>query len=129
VLGPTVRGAALRKTGEHKCATAELLAACERVAGVLRRDKRLPGSIDVDGEGLSPAHFLATAAHLLLALRSGGEPGNVALRNGTFALDHHVGGDEVWRWGVLPPDFSGSHLLELARLQTWTLKPAGIHFA
>jgi len=129
VLGPTVGAPAYRQAGEHTCAPEEVLAACERVAGVLDRNKHLPGCIDLDGECLSPADFLATAAELLLALRGGEAPGTVALRKTTFALGRHVGGDEVWRWRVLPSDFSGSHLLELARLQTWTLKPASIRFA
>jgi hypothetical protein len=129
VLGPTVRGTGLRRAGAEECATAELLEACRRAAAALDRAKRLPGSIDVGGESLSPADLLATAAHLLLALSTGAEPENVALRQGDFAMTQHVGDDEVWNWGVLPPDFDGSHLLELARLQTWTMKPAGIRYA
>ena len=30
----------------------------------------------------------------------------------------------IWEWPIFPPGFHSEHLMELARLQAWTIKPA-----
>ena len=45
---------------------------------------------------------------------------------GHFTADHYVADDtpKLWDWVIFPDGFHAPHLMELARLQAWTLKPA-----
>jgi hypothetical protein len=57
---------------------------------------------------------------------AGRPPSSVALREGRFTADRHVTADSIdlWRWPIFPEGFHAPRLMELARLQAWTLKPA-----
>src|SRR5207302_1620355 len=43
-----------------------------------------------------------------------------------LATEKYVARDspEIWSWPIFPTGFHSEHLMELARLQAWTLKPA-----
>jgi len=63
--------------------------------------------------------FAATVAH------DAGEP-TVAVRQGVPAFEKYVATDprQTFRWTIHPETFEAPELLELGRLQAWTLKPA-----
>jgi len=129
MLGPIAGGEATGdQVGRQAVAASELLAACGHVDRALNRDLHLPPSVDTGQSLLTPADFLATVADLLVSVGRGKHPETLTVRAGSFNLDRHVGGEDTWRWGVLPPDFNGDHLLKLAELQTWTLKPAHVNY-
>jgi hypothetical protein len=50
----------------------------------------------------------------------------VILREGHFTADRYVAADsvELWSWPIFPEGFHAPRIMELARLQAWTLKPA-----
>ena len=57
------------------------------------------------------------------AMATGSIPESIPLCAGTVELERHIG-DHPWGWVVFPAGFEAPGILELARLQTWTLKPA-----
>lgn len=86
---------------------------------------RVPATVWVGAEALSPADFLLTASGLLrqLMLQGTGLPASVEVLAGTNGGERHVH-DDVWGWVIFAQGFSAPGILEQARLQTWTLKPA-----
>lgn len=81
---------------------------------------RLPSEVFVGAETLSLADFAATAAGELTA------PGPVHVRRGNIEFEKYFSTDATgaFAWPIHPKGFSAPELLELARLQGWTLKPA-----
>jgi len=85
----------------------------------IEKHKRLPSHVWFGVERLSIADFAATLA--------GDETGpSVAVRRGKLAFERHVDPDarRASSWAIHPQGFEAPELLELAKLQAWTLKPA-----
>lgn len=80
---------------------------------------RLPGAVFMGMESVSLADFAATLA------RDSGS-GSVKLQQGQMLFEQHVATDpeKTFNWAIHPTGFRAPELLELARLQAWTLKPA-----
>lgn len=81
---------------------------------------RLPSEVFVGAETLSLADFTATLASQTV---SGGQ---VRVVRGNIGFEKYFATDakKSFQWPIHPKDFSAPELLELARLQGWTLKPA-----
>jgi hypothetical protein len=94
-------------------------------AEFVRRFHRLPNEVFVGAETLSIADFAATLAG------STGKDGPVAVLHGTTAFETFFATDgrKSFNWVIHPDGFDGSALLELGRLQGWTLKPARLRTA
>jgi glutathione S-transferase len=92
-------------------------------ASFIRANHRLPPSAWLGSERLSLADFAAT-----LAADRPGAP-VVTLRKGNPEMERYVSTDAAgsFSWLIHPEGFSAPSLLELARLQAWTLKPARLH--
>jgi hypothetical protein len=47
-------------------------------------------------------------------------------RQGKFTADSYIADDStrLWGWVIFPEGFQAPKIIELARLQSWTLKPA-----
>lgn len=86
----------------------------------IRVNRRLPAEVWIGSEKLSLADFAATLA------ADTGETGAVAVRKGNLEMEKYVSTDPrgSFQWPIHPEGFSAPELLELARLQAWTLKPA-----
>lgn len=103
--------------------TDAFLEAAADVRRYLHYHGRVPDSVWLGARRLAPADYLVAAADLLRALLAAGEvPAEVRVRGGRIAAERHV--RPAWGWIVFPEDFDAPAILELARLQTWTLKPA-----
>jgi peptidoglycan/xylan/chitin deacetylase (PgdA/CDA1 family) len=92
-----------------------------------RATHRMPDEIWVGSESLSPADYLAMLADATATLIASGTPPAVVTRQtGRFTADRYVAADspDLWGWPIFPAGFHAPHLMELARLQAWTLKPA-----
>jgi hypothetical protein len=89
-------------------------------SGFIRANRRLPAEIWIGSQKLSLADFAAT-----LAADDGGA-GAIPVRKGNLDMEKYVATDpvRVFDWPIHPEGFSAPQLLELARLQAWTLKPA-----
>jgi hypothetical protein len=104
---PTIPAAAFRR------ATAD-------AADAVQRFHRLPNEVFVGSETLSLADFAATLAGSL----DGGD--DVKVVGGSIEFDQYFASDgrKPFNWIIHPEGFNGAPLLELGRLQGWTLKPA-----
>jgi peptidoglycan/xylan/chitin deacetylase (PgdA/CDA1 family) len=87
----------------------------------------VPAEIWIGSESLSPADYLATLAHTFQeVVTTGRSPATVTRRAGRFTADRYVAEDSpaLWGWIIFPEGFHAPRIMELARLQAWTLKPA-----
>jgi hypothetical protein len=117
VEGPLARG---RTTyGKGEIARAAFERAKGDAAGFIRASRRLPAEVWVGSEKLSLADFAATLA---------GDSGaaNVAVRKGNPEMEKYISTDAAgsFQWPIHPEGFQAPELLEMARWQAWTLKPA-----
>jgi len=97
------------------------------VAAFCAAHQRMPAEIWIGAANLSPVDYLATLAHAAEELlTTGGAPREVPLRTGRFTADQFVTPDSpaLWNWVIFPDGFHAPRIMELARLQAWTLKPA-----
>jgi hypothetical protein len=87
--------------------------------GYIETHKRLPHTIWAGAQRLSLPDFAATLAH-----DEGGS--EVQMRKGETAFERYVAADtdKNYGWVIHPKGFTAPELLEQARLQAWTLKPA-----
>ncbi|MCZ2073588.1 MAG: hypothetical protein HUU41_12495 [Bryobacteraceae bacterium] len=81
---------------------------------------RLPANLWLGSQQLSLIDFAATLAS------DSGAPAGVALRRGKPEMEQYVARNPTapFRWPIHPEGFTAPELLDLARLQAWTLKPA-----
>ena len=96
-------------------------------AAYCRAHGRMPDEIWIGSDGLSPADYAATLAAVVEGLITSGDvPSRVERRVGRFTADTYVAEDSprLWNWIIFPEGFHAPHLMELARLQAWTLKVA-----
>ena len=87
----------------------------------------MPAEIWFGVESLSPQDYLATLAEVIGEIAvSGKKPELVKVRAGNFTSDQYVAADstKLWDWPILPENFQAPRIIELGRLQAWTLKPA-----
>jgi hypothetical protein len=88
-------------------------------ADFVARFRRLPAEVWVGSETLSLADFVAT-----LAASEGAS--EVPVVRGKLAFERYFASDgkRSFNWVIHPAGFDGGRLLEMGRLQGWTLKPA-----
>ncbi len=86
----------------------------------IRANHRLPSHVWIGSARLSLADFAATLAG------DDGASAEVAVRRGNPEMERYVSTDATgaFSWAIHPEGFQAPELLELARLQAWTLKPA-----
>jgi hypothetical protein len=119
VDGPTARGTTSLKSSTMPRAVFEH--AIKDAADFVRRNYRLPNQVFLGAETLSLPDFTATLAAYALTSSDA-----VPLTRGIIQFEQHFATDPVkaFNWPIHPPGFAAPELLELARLQGWTLKPA-----
>lgn len=92
-----------------------------------RDRKRVPTEVWVGAENLSPSDYLSMlGASVETLVTTGRAPASVRRRSGTLTADRHVSADSpgLWGWPIFPKGFHAPRIMQLARLQAWTLKPA-----
>lgn len=89
-------------------------------AAFIRFHSRLPSSVWIGSEELSLADFTATLAG------DGGAAPTVATRRGSLKFEDYISREPAgaFQWVIHPEGFAAPELLEMARWQAWTLKPA-----
>jgi hypothetical protein len=90
------------------------------VKSFIEANHRLPNEVFVGSKTLSLVDFAATLAHHLL------NPGPIQVVHGKLGFEQYfsTNAQGSFRWPIHPEGFAPQELLELARLQGWTLKPA-----
>ena len=88
--------------------------------GFIRANRRLPAEIWIASGSLSIGDFAAT-----LAADDGTSPA-IAIHRANLEFEKYISTDPKgpFSWPIHPAGFSAPELLELGRLQAWTLKPA-----
>jgi hypothetical protein len=118
VDGPTAAG---RTTYSKETVPAAAFRRAASDAGdFIRRFHRLPNEVFVGAETLSLADFTASLAGSL------DRSGDVKVAHGNIDFDRYFATDgrKSFNWVIHPEGFDGTPLLDLGRLQGWTLKPA-----
>jgi hypothetical protein len=88
---------------------------------------RIPDEVWIGVESMAPADYLATLARTYETVAASGAPPHDVVRlEGRFTADRYVADDspQLWSWPIFPEGFHAPRIMELARLQAWTLKPA-----
>lgn len=87
----------------------------------------MPSEIWLGSRSIAPADYLATLAEVFPGLAAGkAHPPTVAIVAGKTSFERYVAADApgLWGWVIFPEGFHAPRIMELARLQAWTLKPA-----
>lgn len=93
----------------------------------IQHNHQIPNAVWLGSQSVPPEAFLVAMAKIASKGANGGAPPErVMVAPARLATERYVAADslEVWSWPIFPPGFHSEHLLELARLQAWTLKPA-----
>ncbi len=95
-------------------------AAVKDVRSFIERNNRLPSEVFVGPRTLSLGDFAATLAEHFLS------SGPIRAVHGTLGFEQYVSTDArtSFAWPIHPESFNPIELLDMARLQAWTLKPA-----
>jgi len=118
VDGPTAQGSTTYSKGMIPAPAFQV--AVKDAAEFVRRFHRLPNQVFIGAESLSLADFAATLA----GSASGGAEVKVARGRIGFDSYFSTDGKRSFNWVIHPEGFDGGPLLDLGRLQGWTLKPA-----
>lgn len=102
------------------CSLDSFLAASEWALQFMDDKGRVPDALPLPGGSAGPADFFATANHLV----GEGRKERFPLRSGRLLTEKHATGEDSWGWVIFPEGFDGPEIIELAKLQTWSLKPA-----
>lgn len=105
----------------------ELTETVRDVARYIQAHGRMPDEVWIGAQSISPQDYLATLAYLILGWgRKEDDGGYTPLLQGKFTVDRYVAEDstKLWGWVIFPEGFHAPKIMELARLQAWTLKPA-----
>ena len=86
----------------------------------IRAEGRLPAEVWIGSETMAPADFAATLA------ADDSVSASVAVRKANLEMAQYISTETArsFSWPIHPEGFQAPHLLDLARLQAWTLKPA-----
>ena len=97
------------------------------VEGFCRNRGQVPSEVWIGAYSISPETYLATLARVVEELaRTGRAPAEVRVISGTLAAEKYVARDSpgLWGWVIFPEGFHSTKIMELGRLQAWTIKPA-----
>jgi hypothetical protein len=89
--------------------------------------KRLPGTVWLGSVGVTPESYLRAVAKVALELLDGRPiPVTITLQPTPLAVAKHVSADDpkLWGWVIFPPGFRAPAMMDLAKRQAWSLKPA-----
>jgi hypothetical protein len=124
-LGPTGRVTPLEETVTTDAS--QFLRTAADVGEYLRKHGRVPSAVWLGSTPVPPEAYLATLAKVALELLAGRPiPAKIEVKPARLAAARHVQADNpsLWTWVIFPPGFKAPAMMELAKKQAWTLKPA-----
>jgi hypothetical protein len=113
--------------GATKIGWSQFARASIDVSEFLTTHQSIPNAVWFGSTAVTPEAYLLALAEATRALVSGGRPPDfVTALPAELAAAQCVAKDapSIWAWPIFPPGFHSVHLMELARLQAWTIKPA-----
>lgn len=86
--------------------------------------KQLPNFFIVNGKAVNPIDMACTLAEVVA--RGLGDNDELEIKKGLLRSQIHVNENEDWGkdWVIFAEDFKVPNIIELTKLQSWTLKPA-----
>jgi len=97
------------------------------VADYLEKNQQIPDVVWFGSQSVPPESYLVALSQVVRKLIIDGEPpDSVKTGPAHLATAKYVADDSpaLWGWVIFPPDFHSPSIMNLARLQAWTLKPA-----
>lgn len=97
------------------------------VADAMARYGRVPSSVWFGSAAVSPETYLRTLAGVLPTLLDGKPlPATIEVRPARLAAARHVADDgpNLWGWVIFPKGMRAPTMMQLAKRQAWSLKPA-----
>lgn len=97
------------------------------VEDFVSKNQRIPSVVWLGSTAVAPERYYAALGKVAVALLAGQPPpATVEVPPARLAVAEHVAADStsLWDWVIFPSGFHAPHLMDLARLQAWTLKPA-----
>lgn len=98
------------------------------VEDFMRKQQRVPSAVWLGSTAVTPEAYLVALARLIV------EPdktanGSVVIKPAKLAAAKYVAADnpKLWGWVIFPPGFRAPALMDLAKQQAWTIKPAILH--
>jgi hypothetical protein len=97
--------------------------AARELVDTVRATKQLPCLVWVAGQPVRPEDFAVTLASVVA---SGRYSGDSPMQRGELEAKKYVADDSpgLWGWVIFPRGFDAPHMMEIAKLQAWTIKPA-----
>ena len=94
------------------------------VEAFMGKNARVPDDIWIGSHSVSPESFLRVLAAQIPSIAGTGSA-EVAFEPAHLSCAENVRTDKsIWGWVIFPDDFDAPEMMELARRQAWTLKPA-----
>jgi hypothetical protein len=125
IIGPTLDRIA--RPIEKAVAWAQFESAVHEVACFVEEHRQIPSLVRIGDQCSSPEDFLSNLGKVVGCLvKQGTAPATLNWQRGTFTAGEYAAQDspELWAWPIFPNNFRAPNLMRLARLQTWTIKPA-----
>jgi hypothetical protein len=97
------------------------------VADFVQKEKRIPTAVWLGSKGVPPESYLPALARVAVDLIAGKETSQkITLHPACLGAADHVAvdGPNLWGWIIFPRGFRAPAMMELAKRQAWTLKPA-----
>jgi hypothetical protein len=97
------------------------------VADYFKKHGRVPSTIWLGSAAVTPEVYLAALTKVVLTLADGKQvPDKIELTPAKLLTVKYVQDDnpKLWGWVIFPPDFKAPAMMELAKRQAWTIKPA-----
>jgi peptidoglycan/xylan/chitin deacetylase (PgdA/CDA1 family) len=96
------------------------------VADFLEKNRQIPNVVWLGSRAVSPESYLVALARVTSELLGkSGPPAFVSLGPANLAAKKYVAEDSPGLWGfIFPKGFTAPFMMNLAKLQAWTLKPA-----
>jgi hypothetical protein len=100
-----------------------LQGAARELVVTVQATRQLPSLVWVSGRPVRPEDFAVTVAGVVA---SGHYSGDSPLQQGELEAKKYVADDSsrLWGWVIFPQGFGAPHMMEIAKLQAWTIKPA-----
>jgi hypothetical protein len=124
IVGPNRAGPVLKAPIETDWS--QLTRAAADVQDYLAKHGRIPSTVWLGSVGVSPESYLVAIAKATAIAGAQPTPKMVEIPPARLAVADRVAADDpkLWGWVIFPKDFRAPAMMELAKRQAWTLKPA-----
>jgi hypothetical protein len=105
---------------------AQFLSTVLDVRDFLMINHQVPGVVWLGSTPVPPENYLLALAEVSTDLKGRTLPHTVTIAPAQLVVAEYIAKDSVklWDWPIFPNGFHSARLMDFARLQAWTLKPA-----